>query len=182
MFFKIGVLKNFAIFTEKHLCWSLFLRKLLVWRHVTLLKRDSNTGDFAWILQSFWTFFYRTPQVAAFEIGQIMCSLILNSEIYDSSDEWISENTYIKICLHYYLYYSLYGQRKYVGQIPNSFRSLENSLSGMNVNFFEWVTKNYTTNTEYNTLLHQLIYKLDRSLAIINSRCGFIYLFIYNFI
>ena len=25
MFFKIGVLKNFAIFTEKHLCWSLFL-------------------------------------------------------------------------------------------------------------------------------------------------------------
>ena len=25
MFFKIGVLKIFAIFTEKHLCWSLFL-------------------------------------------------------------------------------------------------------------------------------------------------------------
>ena len=24
-FFKIGVLKNFAIFTRKHLCWSLFL-------------------------------------------------------------------------------------------------------------------------------------------------------------
>ena len=24
MFFKIGVLKNFAIFTGKHLCWSLF--------------------------------------------------------------------------------------------------------------------------------------------------------------
>ena len=33
MFFKIGVLKNFAIFTGKHLCWSLFLikfRSLLV--------------------------------------------------------------------------------------------------------------------------------------------------------
>ena len=28
MFFKIGVLKNFAIFAEKHLCWSLFLIKL----------------------------------------------------------------------------------------------------------------------------------------------------------
>ena len=25
MFFKIGVLKNFAIFTGKHLCWNLFL-------------------------------------------------------------------------------------------------------------------------------------------------------------
>ena len=28
MFFKIGVLKNFAIFTGKHLRWSLFLIKL----------------------------------------------------------------------------------------------------------------------------------------------------------
>ena len=28
MFFKTGVLKNLAIFTEKHLCWSLFLAKL----------------------------------------------------------------------------------------------------------------------------------------------------------
>ena len=28
MFFKIGVLKNFAIFTGKHLCWSLFLIQL----------------------------------------------------------------------------------------------------------------------------------------------------------
>ena len=28
MFFKIGVLKNFVIFTEKHLYWSLLLIKL----------------------------------------------------------------------------------------------------------------------------------------------------------
>ena len=28
MFFKIGVLKNFEIFTEKDLCWNLFLIKL----------------------------------------------------------------------------------------------------------------------------------------------------------
>ena len=28
MFCKKGVLKNFAIFTGKHLCWSLFLIKL----------------------------------------------------------------------------------------------------------------------------------------------------------
>ena len=32
VFFKIGVLKNFAIFIGKHLCWSFFL--------------DSNTGVF----------------------------------------------------------------------------------------------------------------------------------------
>ena len=29
MFFKIGVLKNVAIIIVKHLCWSLFLLKLL---------------------------------------------------------------------------------------------------------------------------------------------------------
>ena len=28
IFFKIGALTNFVIFTEKHLCWSLLLIKL----------------------------------------------------------------------------------------------------------------------------------------------------------
>ena len=39
MFFKTGVLKNFAIFTEKILYWSLFLIKLLDWRPAFLLKK-----------------------------------------------------------------------------------------------------------------------------------------------
>ena len=47
MFFRLGVLKNFAIFTEKQLCWSLFLIK--TWRPATLLKRDSNTGVFKFL-------------------------------------------------------------------------------------------------------------------------------------
>ena len=46
MFFKIGVLKNFANVTGKHLCWS-FLRP------ATLLERDYNTGAFLRNLQSF---------------------------------------------------------------------------------------------------------------------------------
>ena len=41
MFLKIGVFKNFAIFTGKQLCWSLFLIKLLGFRPATLFKRDS---------------------------------------------------------------------------------------------------------------------------------------------
>ena len=49
MFFLIGALKNFAIFTGKHLCWSLFLIKL---RPAILLKRDFNTGVFRPILQN----------------------------------------------------------------------------------------------------------------------------------
>ena len=44
MFYKIVVLKNFAIFTGKHLCWSLFFIKLQIWKPATLSKRDSNTG------------------------------------------------------------------------------------------------------------------------------------------
>ena len=36
---KKGVLKTFANFTGKHLCWSLFLITLLVFRPATLLKR-----------------------------------------------------------------------------------------------------------------------------------------------
>ena len=43
---KKSVLKNFTKFTGKHLCWSLFLIKLKVFRSATLLKRDSNTRVF----------------------------------------------------------------------------------------------------------------------------------------
>ena len=42
-----GVRKNLAIFTGKHLCWSLFLMKF------RLFKRDSNTSVFLSILQNF---------------------------------------------------------------------------------------------------------------------------------
>ena len=42
IFFKIGVLKNFAIFTEKRVCWSLFSIKLQAWRPAILIKRDHN--------------------------------------------------------------------------------------------------------------------------------------------
>ena len=48
-----GVLKNFVIFTGKHLHRSLFWIKLQVLRPVTLLKRDSNTDVFPWILRNF---------------------------------------------------------------------------------------------------------------------------------
>ena len=41
MFFKISILKNFAIFTGKRLCCSLFLIKLQAFWPKPLLKRDS---------------------------------------------------------------------------------------------------------------------------------------------
>ena len=46
MFFKIDVLKNLAMFTEEHLCWSYFLIQLQGWRTTILLQRDSSTNAF----------------------------------------------------------------------------------------------------------------------------------------
>ena len=40
------VLKDFAIFTEKHLCWSHFLITLQALRSAALLERDSITSIF----------------------------------------------------------------------------------------------------------------------------------------
>ena len=44
MFLKIGALRNFAMFTGKHLCWRVFSIKLQTLRPATLFKRDFNTG------------------------------------------------------------------------------------------------------------------------------------------
>ena len=41
---KKAVLNNFAVFTGKDMCRSLFLIKLWALSPATLLKRDSNTG------------------------------------------------------------------------------------------------------------------------------------------
>ena len=54
MFFEISVLKNFVILIRKHLCWSLFFKKLQAWRATTLLKRVSDTVASLWILRNFY--------------------------------------------------------------------------------------------------------------------------------
>ena len=60
--FKIGVLKNVAIYTGKHLCWSLFLIK-----SQAFTKRETPTQIFSAkyceIFQN--RLFYRTPLVTA---------------------------------------------------------------------------------------------------------------------
>ena len=47
---KKCVLKSFAKFDEKLLCWSLFVNKVTGLSTITLLKRDSKTDVFLWIL------------------------------------------------------------------------------------------------------------------------------------
>ena len=53
MFYKKNVLRNFAIFTGKQLCWSYILITLQAFRPVTLSKINSNTVAFLWILRNF---------------------------------------------------------------------------------------------------------------------------------
>ena len=68
VFCKKGVLRNFAKFTGKHLCQSLFINKVVGLRPATLIKKDSGTGVFLLILGNFQKHrFYRTPPLAAFE-------------------------------------------------------------------------------------------------------------------
>ena len=61
MFFKIFVLKNFAIFTTKHLCWRLFEIKLLAWRSGTFHHRCFPVS----LAKFLRTVFYRTSLEAA---------------------------------------------------------------------------------------------------------------------
>ena len=59
---KEGVLRNFAKFTGKHLCQSLFFNKDAGLRPATLLKRDSGARVFLWVLRNFYEhLLYRTP-------------------------------------------------------------------------------------------------------------------------
>ena len=62
MFFKIVLLKSFANFIAKLLCWSLFLIELQAGGPAILLKIDSNARVSYETCKSFKnTFFYRTP-------------------------------------------------------------------------------------------------------------------------
>ena len=72
MFFKIGFLKNLAIFTGTNLYLSLFLIKLQASRSSTLLKGILNN-----------TFLYRTPPVAVFEYQLVRVSFFFLNPDYD---------------------------------------------------------------------------------------------------
>ena len=69
MFCIKSVLKNFAKFTGKHLCWSLFFNVVAGLRLATLLKKRLQHRCFPVRFEKFLItpFFCRTPPVAAFE-------------------------------------------------------------------------------------------------------------------
>ena len=70
MFCRKGILRNFAKFTGKLLCQSLFLNNIGELRPATLLKKRLRRRCFLCIFRNFKnTFFYRTSPVAASENG-----------------------------------------------------------------------------------------------------------------
>ena len=69
---KLGLLRNFAKFTGKHLCQSHFFNKVTGLRPATLLKKRLWHRWFPFFCEiSKNTFFYRTPLVAASDHAQI---------------------------------------------------------------------------------------------------------------
>ena len=70
MLLKTGILKDFVIFKGKHLCWSLFLIKLLAFRPAFSFKSLKETPRqviscaYREIFKNI--FFNRTPPVTAF--------------------------------------------------------------------------------------------------------------------
>ena len=69
---KNVLLKNFMIFTGKHLRPSLFLIRLEVWRPATFYKENPTqvfSCEYSKLFKS--NFFKRTPSVAAFVVGQL---------------------------------------------------------------------------------------------------------------
>ena len=63
---KKNVLNYFPVFTGKHLFWSLFLIKLLAFRPASLLRRDSHTDVFLWILWNFQKYLFWRISVNGF--------------------------------------------------------------------------------------------------------------------
>ena len=86
VFYKTGVLRNFTKFIWKHLCWSLFFNKVAGLRPETLLKRDSNTGVFRWILWNFLrTTFLQNPCGGCFFIKDLFLSIFCNEKMFQTN-------------------------------------------------------------------------------------------------
>ena len=81
VFFTKGILKNFAKLAGKHLCQSLFFKKVAgfrPWTYNFILKKEA----LAWVFSCEFcknfknTYYYRTPLVAASETNQVFSTKI----------------------------------------------------------------------------------------------------------
>ena len=83
VFCEKGVLKNFAKFTKKHLCQSLFWIKLQPSGLYIYWKRDSGTGIFLWILLNKNTFFNGTHPEVVFSMFSFELFSVISKAFVD---------------------------------------------------------------------------------------------------
>ena len=120
--FKISSIKNFAIFTGKHLFWGLFLIKLQTFRPATFLKRDSNTGVSCGYCEPFEnSFFYRKFPEAASDSPTIVQWSQLGCFLFDFAPSGAFEfelkitlKVAQKISFLLELFYQLYSISEYI--------------------------------------------------------------------
>ena len=74
---KRGALKNFANFTGKRLCWSLFLTMLQSFNPVTFFKRDSNTGILLQSLGNFYNTYFEEPLRTTASVSRFSSSVLM---------------------------------------------------------------------------------------------------------
>ena len=100
MFFKIAVLKNFAVLSRDNLCWSLFLVKLQAWRPVFLLKKRIQ---------------HRRPAKIAELSQNTSCSLYFSEFLYDERILWTSLGKKLTFSLFPYLFsYQIFNKCAFV--------------------------------------------------------------------
>ena len=108
MFFKIGIIKHFAMFTWKHLCWSPFLIKLQAFRcfPVKMAKSSFFIEHLRWqLLQMFCLTLYFQKDVAEY-IVVLHCIIVSFWNLKSLSFAFIRCTTRCH-SLYHLLYYSL---------------------------------------------------------------------------
>ena len=110
MFFEISSLKNFAIFTGKHLCWGLFFIKFLTFRPATFFERDSNTGVSCGYCEVFMNSFFienlrcllLTVLLQYSKVGWAVFSLISRLHVLPNLIKKLTQNV-AQIILYYHV-------------------------------------------------------------------------------
>ena len=158
---KKDVLENFALFTEKHLCWNLFLIKLQTWW---------SESVFLWILQNFKnTYFEEHLRTAA---SRSYIKSHVNTETFRSIDsnqlcEFISWKIYVEILIMNYFTLGNFNFQKYIhGKELNNFQKYDRESNKFYFSCFcgitEWVTITFAFAFESNKPHSQKKVRLTR--------------------
>ena len=101
MFFRIVVLKNFAMFTGKHLCWRFFLIKLQAFRPPSGLQHRCFPVKFAAFLRT--PFFTEQVRWLLLEISQELSLYWLHMRMMNIVISWYLLT--LQRFFHFFLFY-----------------------------------------------------------------------------